>query len=1087
MADDLNIPPSRLSESTAQLRKELVSRNLYAPDTQYPLKSKNVVTSTVNAINGIIGAITPFKSYNLENTTYGRLLTGNEQTPLTTIGLAMLAKQFAYNAASSISQDNIPIIKIGNLFDGKSTTKLFTKRIEYSITIKTGNTKFQNFLNSAAYSYSAKDYSFNENSSNSDFIENTGSGQLQFLYKHINKNLFKQNWDSSNTVFYDYADKVMFPITNSDTLINKNKKGGIFFSLNPLAKYSGSIINSIDTANNNMINAVNNNNAIYSEYGIKYDYIERLGTPTKKLGKTYIASKNEWISTETEFVNNQDKNENKIVWGRDGIDWYSNDKLNFLRGEDTITGVDDEKSSAKFITDFKAENGLLQYTRNLVIATQGRVADITRKAFVDVDDNIVGFQGSGLYRANNSNYAKKSGIADKKGVRQHTVLDQYNRFAKAIRFNGNVEYNGNSNSVIYKSVLPRIHPTIDNINNQEVLNNKNLMLSIENLAVNIFANPEDGVGITDDEYGSAIPACEVGPFNGRIMWFPPYNMEIQETSTAKYEPTVMVGRNEPMYNYQNSERTATINFTLLIDYPPQVKNYKTHKEMAEFFTFGGDSNTPDKTYIDNLQYKLTLIQIEIDKIRNKKPPELPDLENPNEQYLYFPNDIPKPNDILNTIVDDMYKTYTYEIIDNFPSCDGDSFGLNRHIFYITGVSKTIVGGKTIQYFTTPPTKSQYTAIETTDQYGEVTLNKILKEKFENEDHRKYFDIIIEGGASKLYTEGNPKDVEEEIEYNKALGKRRADATKILVERRLVEMFGANVLKDINIKVTSKGSISAKDVNATKKRIPERPTKEERFAKISIVKNDNYAQPKEVPLTTQEKIRLDILIVEMERIQQLINDGHNVAENCVMKERTIGGTTLNGFKSITDNYYSPVFHSQTPEDFHKRLTFLQQCTRQGSAIKYDSKVDANGILRAKNSVFGRQPICILRVGDFWYTKVIIETVNVDYSETTWDTNPEGFGMQPMIAKVTLNMKVIGGQSLKGPIDALQNAATYNYYANSNYTKDGRYLLPSAIADLQDTYRNGITAENAATIQEFNERNADYKKVVEQQNNNNKNLK
>ena len=208
----------------------------------------------------------------------------------------------------------------------------------------------------------------------------------------------------------------------------------------------------------------------------------------------------------------------------------------------------------------------------------------------------------------------------------------------------------------------------------------------------------------------------------------------------------------------------------------------------------------------------------------------------------------------------------------------------------------------------------------------------------------------------------------------------------------------------------------------------------------------------------------------------------------MKERnTSESAILGGFKSVTDNYYYPIFHSQTPEDFHKRLTFLQQCTRQGSAKKYNAVVNKDGILRAKNSVFGRQPICILRVGDFWYTKVIIESVNVDYSETTWDMNPEGFGMQPMIAKVTLNMKVIGGQSLKGPIDALQNAATYNYYANSNYTKDGRYLLPSAIADLQDTYRNGITAENAATIQEFNKRNADYKKVVEQQNNNNKNLK
>ena len=63
---------------------------------------------------------------------------------------------------------------------------------------------------------------------------------------------------------------------------------------------------------------------------------------------------------------------------------------------------------------------------------------------------------------------------------------------------------------------------------------------------------------------------------------------------------------------------------------------------------------------------------------------------------------------------------------------------------------------------------------------------------------------------------------------------------------------------------------------------------------------------------------------------------------------------------------------------------------------------------------------MRVGDFFYTKVVIDSVTIDYADATWDMNPEGFGMQPMMANITLQMKLIGGQSLKGPIDALQNA-------------------------------------------------------------------
>ena len=108
MAIDNSYTPSRLLTSTAEFRDKLAARNLYAPMTQYPLQSKNVARQTVGAINSIIGAVTPFKSFNLENTVLGRAL--GTQTPLTTIGLAMLGKQFAFNAMSNLAQNNFPVI-----------------------------------------------------------------------------------------------------------------------------------------------------------------------------------------------------------------------------------------------------------------------------------------------------------------------------------------------------------------------------------------------------------------------------------------------------------------------------------------------------------------------------------------------------------------------------------------------------------------------------------------------------------------------------------------------------------------------------------------------------------------------------------------------------------------------------------------------------------------------------------------------------------------------------------------------------------------------------------------------------------------
>jgi outer membrane protein OmpA-like peptidoglycan-associated protein len=142
------------------------------------------------------------------------------------------------------------------------------------------------------------------------------------------------------------------------------------------------------------------------------------------------------------------------------------------------------------------------------------------------------------------------------------------------------------------------------------------------------------------------------------------------------------------------------------------------------------------------------------------------------------------------------------------------------------------------------------------------------------------------------------------------------------------------------------------------------------------------------------------------------------------------------------YFDPAYHSISPEGFGARLTFLHQCTRQGSTIENGSV----GEVSAYNLAFGRPPVCILRLGDFYYTKIIINSLTINYDNPQWDLNPEGIGVMPMFAKISINFTFLGGSDLAGPIARLQNAVSFNYYANTSvydnraemveYDKEGR---------------------------------------------------
>ena len=122
---------------------------------------------------------------------------------------------------------------------------------------------------------------------------------------------------------------------------------------------------------------------------------------------------------------------------------------------------------------------------------------------------------------------------------------------------------------------------------------------------------------------------------------------------------------------------------------------------------------------------------------------------------------------------------------------------------------------------------------------------------------------------------------------------------------------------------------------------------------------------------------------------------------------------------------------TPEGLNSRLTFLLQCGRPGRTIPVVSSdgESMDDTTAANNTAFGPPPICVLRIGDFYHTKIAIDNVSISYDPLIFDLNPEGIGVQPMIANIQMNFKFIGGQSLKGPVSKLQNALTHNFFANT----------------------------------------------------------
>ena len=160
-----------------------------------------------------------------------------------------------------------------------------------------------------------------------------------------------------------------------------------------------------------------------------------------------------------------------------------------------------------------------------------------------------------------------------------TVNDEYN-YLKAIRNQGlfsspdnslpgfSVSKTNSSLSVLMDNGFVKTHPTKED--SETTL--KKYMFSLENLA---WAD-----NLAD------LPLSEIGPGDlisgnkGRIMWFPPYALSIDENVGANWTKTDFIGRGEPVFTYNNSSRSGQLRFKIVVDHPKVINGYRGKRTDA---------------------------------------------------------------------------------------------------------------------------------------------------------------------------------------------------------------------------------------------------------------------------------------------------------------------------------------------------------------------------------------------------------------------------------------------------------------------------------------------------------------------------
>jgi outer membrane protein OmpA-like peptidoglycan-associated protein len=683
------------------------------------------------------------------------------------------------------------------------------------------------------------------------------------------------------------------------------------------------------------------------------------------------------------------------------------------------------------------------------------------------------------------------------------------------------------------NIVPLRNPGSTNIqpNEKGQLIAKKYMFSIENLAWRTSSRP----GLTYDD----LPVCERGPNGGRVMWFPPYDLTFSDSSTANFQSTNFLGRPEPMYTYNNTTRTGSISWKIIVDHPSvmntiiekQLKGQQKEKidsiidsffagcvkydiyELAKKFNMLKPSDIFEYQEILNnprlTKEELEGVNKEIQKqvevpvstagntnglgggsnltqqkqVKYQDDPDIKDFQDRYKEIaFYFHNDIPYPQQgvVANESFDQTFTKYE-TLIPSYVNTADSLFGTSSNFCKKTGTvtvtenAKTNVDtGKSYQTYCNEA-KNVKQFFDTVIQSNYNLIYKDTKNFIVDA-----FNIIKKGGSISIEMVGSASALSTQ-DYNKNLSLRRIDSVKKFFEKTTVG--DANLKQAIQDKkfIIKETRGEGEDISIPKAGVGdtfgfEVNCRQDVRGGNNDITDNSKAQIYSVYAMACRRVKITNIIVDLKQIEVKDDDSKNQGDpetpkteiKTVTPQTKIIPPRLQPNVSVTKKlkdgiskkllrnlfsecdyfdvierenptvlqtikekikYFNPAFHSMTPEGLNSRLTFLNQCVRPGETIPVIGADGRPKFNDALNTSFGAPPILVLRIGDFYNTKIVPTTIGFTYESNLLDMNPEGIGIQPMIVKVSLSFNMIGGHGLAKPVEELQNALSFNYYANT----------------------------------------------------------
>ena len=614
---------------------------------------------------------------------------------------------------------------------------------------------------------------------------------------------------------------------------------------------------------------------------------------------------------------------------------------------------------------------------------------------------------------------------------------------------------------------------------------KKYMFSLENLAWVTSNTP--GFSVSD------LPVCERGPNGGRVMWFPPYGLTFSENVQANWQTNDFIGRPEPIYTYKNTTRTGSLTWKIVVDHPSVLnvivnkvlanetnktridsildsffagcRKYDLYELAKKYYTIGPNdlfqiqqAITSKELTKEQMEYVTSTITT-IPQVAGQPSGNIGgaggignngipfDLKKYENLGFYFSNDYPKPNKAKTNeeflLLTPNYNVEYVEYKGEKPTYSRQTNGKELDEFYDTVITPNYEVAKQLAIeianllkqnpkgIITLYINSSCSAPQSKDYNTELSKRRIAST----------IKFFTENSNTMVYVKEQRLNLVSGLVGGEGVTISQVQKSKTrvppynLVSNETTINCGDN---DVSV-VGGDTQVGSKDIYTTNAMSCRR-------AYISKIITSDFGPPSE-PIPKKTTVVTGNVITKTETVPVLettVVQRDNISKRvlrALLSEcdyfETIKEETPMVYDNLRDKlkFFQPAFHSITPEGLNSRLTFLQQCMRPGDTIPTIKNIGGKPTLDyndAQNTAFGTPPVLVLRIGDFYNTKIIPTGLALTYENL--DINPEGIGIQPMIANVTMQFNFVGGSGLKESVDKLQNALTFNYYANTEMYDD-----------------------------------------------------